>query len=715
MLHPPVYGKKFDTIIFRNDDVAYDTDADHFKELSEVFHRFGFVQLNGIVLYGRCNDSLIVDSIPWIYDTIRPDEIYEYQKCVNVSVDFIGDNHELIDYLNSIPDPIALHGLYHSDYSQMSYAQQDQDIKKGLELLKELFPEKKVTTFIAPFNHTNDDTYKVCKKYGLRVSALEGEHLEDRLDNGKGPLYEGELYRYHHHRFYPESTFYYYNLGIQKLTQYFNKFAYTVVSRTGRAKPSLGLIHACEERHGTYHNSLTGVPYNDQDSVKRCALEYLDTEASVLQINCGQGDLLHYLWACGFQDLIGWEPDENVADIAEEIARTVGSNIVIMKQDPTNLCTHRQMDAIIYKHGAANLNEKTSYEIFQMSAYILGETGYVILDSPAESEEYLIDTAGKFNAMLVDGAPYSQEGEKKIYVFKRIKPKVCLLCDRPNWAYDNSAHELKKYLGNEFDIEIKYVIDHEKLQPNQYDIFYVFFWGETCYKNAHYSKSRIIKMVSSHRWQYDNPYGPISEEEFAEKYLDDASTIVCPSKILFETLKPVTKHLFLCGEGYPAERFCFMKMRTGEMKLCMAGNLKDPVKGVEDILKPAAEGYCLNLAQNIKYDELINFYNEHDLYVVSSKHESNPLPLIEAMACGCFPVASKIGIAPELIRHKENGYLVKARTVEEFKKAFEWCQKNIEKIRANALYISKEIHQTRRWEIMAENFRQMFRDHLGRR
>lgn len=85
------------------------------------------------------------------------------------------------------------------------------------------------------------------------------------------------------------------------------------------------------------------------------------------------------------------------------------------------------------------------------------------------------------------------------------------------------------------------------------------------------------------------------------------------------------------------------------------------------------------------------------------------------MACGCFPVASKIGIAPELIRHKENGYLVEARTVEEFKKAFEWCQKNIGKIRANALYISKEIHQTRRWEIMAENFRQMFRDHLRRR
>lgn len=46
------------------------------------------------------------------------------------------------------------------------------------------------------------------------------------MHHGKGPLYEGELYRYHHHRFYPESTFDAYDLSIEKLRGYFEKYSY---------------------------------------------------------------------------------------------------------------------------------------------------------------------------------------------------------------------------------------------------------------------------------------------------------------------------------------------------------------------------------------------------------------------------------------------------------------------------------------------------------
>ena len=145
----------------------------------------------------------------------------------------------------------------------------------------------------------------------------------------------------------------------------------------------------------------------------------------------------------------------------------------------------------------------------------------------------------------------------------------------------------------------------------------------------------------------------------------------------------------------------------------MVGNIKDPVKGVEDILRPSAEGYHLDLANDLKHEELCEFYNNHDVYVVSSKNEADPLPLIESMACGCFPVSSYVGIAPELIRHKENGYLVKNRTVEEFKEAFLWCKENIEFIRKQEKKNAEEIFERRRWEIMAENYRQMFRKHLG--
>lgn len=714
MLHPPAKEKIFDTIIFRNDDVGFDTDIEMFKKFNAVFHKFGFVQLHGITLWGRLNDRFIVNGIPWIYETITPEEIYEYEKCVRVSTEYIGNNHELIKYINSIPDPIALHGLYHSDYSKMTYEQQERDIVEGLRCLKELFPNKKVDTFIAPFNLTNENTYIICEKYGLRVSALEGEHLEDRIANGKGPLYEGELYRYHHHRFYPESTFNYYDLSIDILQDYFQKFAYTLINKTGRNVPSSSLVKACIEecRTARDHKEDQHVVIN---AVERCILEYLGLGDKIIQINCGIGDLLHRLWAMGYSELVGIDECKDDVNIANRIIETVGSNVNICCQELKQIINYKERDAVIYFSDFCEDNSLSAYEVFHYGSKILKNLGYIILANPYEKEEELIDLAGRFNAMMINEKPYTQKGGHRIYVFKRVKPKICLLCDRPNWAHDNSAKELQKYLSDEFEVDIKYVINHEVLNINQYDAFQIFFWGESSYKTYKYSKSRIIKQVSSHRWQYDKPYGPISVEEFSNQYLEDASTVICPSKILYEMLKPVTKNLFLCGKGYAPELFHYTAPRMGELSICMVGNLKDPVKGVEDILIPASEGYRLDTAQTIAHEQLIEFYNKHDIYVVSSVHEADPLPLIESMACGCFPITSKIGIAPELIRHKENGYLVENRTVEEFKAAISWCNKNIDYIRKQAKKNADEMYEKRRWEVMAENYRHMFRDHIGRR
>lgn len=711
MLHPPHKKDINETIVFRNDDVSYDTNLANFICFNRIFHRFGYVQLHGVTLWGKCNDTLIKNGIPCMYDSIEPDEIYEYEKCVKVSVDYVGNNEALIDYLNSIPDPIALHGLYHSDYSTMTYEQQDHDIAEGLKCLKELFPNKQIDTFVAPFNHTNENTYKVCSKYGLRVSAFEGEHLEDRIANGKGPLYEGELYRYHHHRFYPESTYFYYDLSLEVLQEYMKKYAYTVVDKMGRVLPSLGMIEACAKENNI---NKVGLEKTIVHVIEAYMNEYLDVNDRILQMDCGIGILLHRLWAFGYSNLYGNEHDERYFHTAKRIIQMIGSNIIIMGQNISELLEQQKMKAVVYINDS-NVNRLRTYDVFNISASILEDVGYVILGNPKESEYELIDMASKFNAMLVNAKPYSQNGKDVVYVFKRIKPRVCLLCDRPNWAHDNSAKEIQKYLSNEFIIDIKYVVDHEELDINGYDAFHVLFWGETSYKNFKYSKSRIVKQVSSHRWQFDKPYGPMSVDAFSKEYLEDAATVICPSKILYDILKPSIKNLFLCGKGYAPELFRYIKPRSGELSLCMVGNLKDPVKGVEDILKPASKGYHLDIAQTIRHDELLHFYNEHDVYVVSSIHEADPLPLIESMACGCFPIATKIGIAPELIRHKENGYLVENRTIEDFRKAIDWCNNNILYIRNKAKQIAKEMFEKRRWEVMIANYRNMYRDHIGRR
>ena len=505
--------------VFRNDDVSVDSHLEHFKEFCEIFHKYGYTQLHAINLYGYTNCNFLTGDLPTPYEGYKNLSAIPNDKIRELSQGkFIGDNKELVDYINSIPDEIALHGLYHTNYSTMSYDEQYKDIEEGLRLLKELFPNKKVKVFVAPFNKTNKDTYKVCKVFGLRLSALEGQHLEDMIEYHDYGIKNGEIYRYHHHRFYPESTFNSYDLSLKKLDNFF---------------------------------------------------------------------------------------------------------------------------AI-------------------------------------------------------------SQGKLKL-------PKICLLCDRPNWAHDHSAQEIKKQLSNDFDIDIKYVIKKPKLKPRKYDLIHVFFWGEDYYKKFKFPKSKIIKQVSSHRWQ-DNPmYGPLTPVEFQKKYLDDAKFVSCPSKILYDLLKDVCPNLFLIGKGYSPKKFYYKNGRAGEMSICWAGNIKDPVKGVEEILIPATKDkYNLNLASDLKHEELLDFYNSNDIYVVSSKNEADPLPLIESMACGCFPVANYVGIAPELIRHKENGYLVKERTVEAYQEAFEWCKNNIEYIREQDKKNAHEIYETRRWEIMAQGYKKMY-------
>jgi glycosyltransferase involved in cell wall biosynthesis len=60
-----------------------------------------------------------------------------------------------------------------------------------------------------------------------------------------------------------------------------------------------------------------------------------------------------------------------------------------------------------------------------------------------------------------------------------------------------------------------------------------------------------------------------------------------------------------------------------------------------------------------------------DIFVLPSRSEARSNALLEAMACGCCPVASRVGGNPELIRHGENGMLFEAGDVEQLSNILE--------------------------------------------
>lgn len=300
---------------------------------------------------------------------------------------------------------------------------------------------------------------------------------------------------------------------------------------------------------------------------------------------------------------------------------------------------------------------------------------------------------------------------------KTHKPRICILADCPGWAYDNSARQIKRQLEPEFDITIRYGSDHPSLSLADYDLIHICFWEESRYQQIGLHRERIIKEVSSHRWQYSSTYGPCTPDEFARRYLMNCDTVICTSRRLTAILEKVVPHTFHTPNGIDVTRFAPGERRTGPgLVYGWAGNAKDEIKGFSDIVQPACGGrFELRAATgDLSHSEMANFYREVDVFIVASRHEGEPLTLIEAMASGCFPVCVDVGIVPELIEHGRNGYIVPERSVKAFQDAFEWCERHYDEVRAAGLGNAELIARERNWSVCAEYFTRVYRDTLVR-
>ena len=207
---------------FRNDDISAENDLSQLVEFCDIFHKYAFSQVHGVLLRGRSSEVYWHDGQEVAYENhpsiakIPNDEI----RRLSVGWDF-SMRSDLIEYLLSSPDEIAFHGLYHTDHSTMSLSELRSEMTEGLEILRRIFPSKPIRYFIAPFNRTSALTYQVAGELGLRVLALDGVHMEAGLANLR--LEPRTWYRYHHHRFYPESKFPHFNLSLEALDAAFSR------------------------------------------------------------------------------------------------------------------------------------------------------------------------------------------------------------------------------------------------------------------------------------------------------------------------------------------------------------------------------------------------------------------------------------------------------------------------------------------------------------
>ena len=105
----------------------------------------------------------------------------------------------------------------------------------------------------------------------------------------------------------------------------------------------------------------------------------------------------------------------------------------------------------------------------------------------------------------------------------------------------------------------------------------------------------------------------------------------------------------------------------GRRVLFVAQNVNNPMKGMNyldeavKLLEGEDKVELIALGRDIPYidsaEEMVKLYNSVDAFVLPSLSENLPNTIMEAMACGVPCVVFDVGGIPEMIDHKENGYV----------------------------------------------------------
>jgi 2-polyprenyl-3-methyl-5-hydroxy-6-metoxy-1,4-benzoquinol methylase len=295
-----------------------------------------------------------------------------------------------------------------------------------------------------------------------------------------------------------------------------------------------------------------------------------------------------------------------------------------------------------------------------------------------------------------------------------MKPRILMLIDRPDWAYDACAQGLAKQLDDLYEFEFAYVREKPHIDLDRYDLIYVYFWGETYLNQFNPNPDRVIKEISSHRWAFEKLYGRCSPAEMVDTYLGDAGTRIATSQRLFDLLSPHAERIFHCPNGYQEEYFENRRSRVGALSIGWAGNPHDEAKRFSEIIEPLkATGFAIQVAAgDLPHKDLVDFYNDLDVICIASRSEGTPLPLLEAMASGCYPVCTDVGVVSEIVEHQKNGLIVDGERVA-FENALGWCERNLEQIRGIGVRNSERIPQIRSWGAVANRFHTVFQDALA--
>ena len=252
-------------------------------------------------------------------------------------------------------------------------------------------------------------------------------------------------------------------------------------------------------------------------------------------------------------------------------------------------------------------------------------------------------------------------------------PTVLAIADRPGWAIDSKARNLRRILAERFDVVVRY--QHEVSEPDleAADLVMIFYWLEilkmrlpdgALERNA----DRLAIGICSHR----ELEGGFRERGLATLNRLPRAVFANSRRLQREYAPLLDVPVHYTPNGVDTTFFrprdeARRNAYPGQLRVGWAGSLANhgaDHRGFDVIERAVASLPGVTLVTAIReerwrnHDEMLEFYRDLDVYVCASRSEGTPNPCLEAAACGVPLITTAVGNMPELIEDGDNGFLI---------------------------------------------------------
>jgi glycosyltransferase involved in cell wall biosynthesis len=247
-------------------------------------------------------------------------------------------------------------------------------------------------------------------------------------------------------------------------------------------------------------------------------------------------------------------------------------------------------------------------------------------------------------------------------------PVVLMAIERPGWCFHNIATALQQVLSQHYQFR---VMPYARITKEACDVLVALCWERALYVKGNTSCRAMITCL------YDHLSWNINADSLAHFKLTlrhSAAVGVCNRRMEEELRRLIPPEelpaVFLLEDGVntamfhetplPAKFSCGW---TGTSARFTPGGPTDykglsilreacGLAGVEFRILDAAGGGQWPLAR------MPVFYADVAAQLIGSVYEGTPNPLLEALACGRPVITTNVGLAPELIKEGETGFIV---------------------------------------------------------